>query len=166
MAEVSGIENIYYNVRTGEFDDQFHDLAVNEYFGDCEVFTDENEAHQYAHRLAEGISILEYGICALHHEDQEFRKMTEEEMEFAEAEEDRIMEEAHRKREEETEAKINEALVSMEGRKFEIASLSGYITLEDGTKVHGSIYEGKENIRFFLVGSEPVTFLPSDWNKE
>ncbi len=180
VAHVMGIDNIYYNVNTGKYDDAFVPQEAFRCFGDCKVFDSYDEALVYAHQLAEEQPVLEYGVSVLEHPDQMFVPFSEEELEFHEGEVEAIIERYHQKREAEAGAKRKEATVAFKREMlFEPGAIHGYLVKGDGTRVHGSL-SGLESLTVtdegelgegglgasVAGGGADLEFLPSDWNKE
>jgi hypothetical protein len=159
VAHAQAIDNLYYDVETGEHRHNFIPQVAFQYFGKCEVFFDPEEALTYANGLAEEYPILEYGVSYLFHPTQVFEYFTEEELETYEAEVEAIIERLREERDRELKAKREAAA----------------IRLPAGTKVcpglcHGVLFvtpEGKE-IRGTvqlpeITLSEDTDFLPNDW---
>ena len=180
VAHVMGVDNIYYNVDTGKYEEDFIPQEVFRCFGDCQVFVSEAEALLFAHKRAKEYSVLEYGVSILNHPNQVFVPFSEDELEFHEAEIDAIIERHHQKRNaEQVERRKNAAVSFGQGLLFEPGDIYGYLIKEDGTRVHGSLSglstleviqegelgEGGIGARV-AAGAKDLEFLPSDWNKE
>lgn len=163
VTHAQGIENIYYDVSSGEQWENFIPEMTFEYFGECEVFTTEDAALRYAHRLAQEETVLEYGVCSLSHPDQEFQTFTEEQIEFYEAEVDAIVQRQREEREAKMVADREAATVKLSLGDVVIPS-SIYCEYKDlrGNKVHGQLHGLME----IVIGPEGATFLPADWNKD
>jgi hypothetical protein len=177
VIHATGIENICYNVASGEYQADFIPQEAFSYFGDAPVFTNKDDALVAAHRIADQIPVLEYGVSILDHSHQIFKTFSEEEMEFYRAEVENQIKRHRQERDAAFEAKRKEASVSFrEGMHFEPAVVYGYLVKEDGTKVHGmlagikhlvgALDAGSENgiSTAFSAEGENVEFLPSDWN--
>jgi len=74
------IENLYYDVATGQHNQDFTPEDAYMYFKECQVFYDEGKASAYAFRLAEQHPILEYGVSILNHGEQIFQEFTDEQL--------------------------------------------------------------------------------------
>jgi len=74
------IENLYYDIDTGLYRENFIPEEAFAYFKECQPFFEEALALRYAHYLAEQHPILEYGVSILHHEELEFVEFDEDQM--------------------------------------------------------------------------------------
>lgn len=180
VIHAQAIENISYNLETGECQPDFIPEEAYRYFSESPVFFDESEAFHYAHTEAKDCAILEYGVCLLDYGHQVFETFSEEEL----AAYDRRSEEAiatyRKRRDEEQQIKREAATIDFgEGMVFEPSAIYGYLIQKGGTKVHGSlsgiqalivkVEVGNEDRGFDVgIGGDGVDFqfLPSDWNRE
>lgn len=90
VAHAMAVENICYNMKTGDYQKDFIPEIVFDYFGDCRVFIDEGEALKYAHELEKEYDILEYGVSILDHSHQVFpSNLTKDDVERYEVEMDK-----------------------------------------------------------------------------
>jgi len=85
VAHAQGIDNLYFDVATGQHSQDFIPEETYVYFKECQVFYDEGKALTYAHLLAAQHSILEYGVSILDHGEQVFREFTDEQLEAYDA---------------------------------------------------------------------------------
>ncbi len=163
VTHAQAIENIYYDVSSGEQWEHFIPEIAFQYFGECQVFTDDREALLYAHRQAEEYPVLEYGVCVLDHPEEVFQTFATEQLEFFEAEAEAVMERHRQERKAARDAKIAAAkFVIGGGETFIPTAIYGYINL-DGKQVFGALH-GVEEVRInrIKVGAH---FLPNDWSE-
>ncbi len=163
VTHAMAIENIYYDVSSGEQWEHFIPEIAFQYFGDCQVFTDDQEALNYAHKQAEEYPVLEYGVCVLDHPGEFFRTFATEQLEFFEAEAEKVMERHRQEREAEQEAKLAASkFVLGGGETFVPTAIYGYMDV-DGKQIQGSLHGVKEmRINHIEDGAH---FLPRDWNE-
>ena len=85
VAHAQAIDNIYYDIATNTYKDDFIPQEAFRYFGDCQVFTDEKQALSYAHEEAEKYDVLEYGVSVINNPNQTFPQFSKEEMKLRDA---------------------------------------------------------------------------------
>ncbi len=163
VTHAQAIENIYYDVSSGEQWEHFIPEIAFQYFGEGQVFTDEQEALGYAHKKAEEYAVLEYGVCVLDHPEEFFRTFATEQLEFFEAEAEKVMERHRQERNAARDAKLSAAkFVIGGGETFIPTAIYGYMNL-DGKQVHGALY-GVEEVRINNI-KDGAYFLPNDWSE-
>lgn len=170
VAHAQGIDNLYYDLEVDDYagidspySQDFFDFPANEFFGGCEVYTDEARAWNAAWAEAGDHSILEYGVSMQEHPNQVFKYMTEEEMVAEEARIDAVLEGHRARRQEELDElwqRQEEAAMHIDG-PMEVSNLWGFFLTSDGRRVRGNVL-GNCVVTF----PEPVKFLPADWDKE
>lgn len=72
VSHAQAIDNIHYNEDSDHDPEFFNSDIVYDYFGECQVFTNEDDALKEATRLEEDIGWTEYGICSLYFEEETF----------------------------------------------------------------------------------------------
>jgi hypothetical protein len=163
VAHAMAIDNLYYDVETGEPREDFIPEVAFQYFGDCVAHRNDVTALDVADLLAREYPILEYGVSFLWHQDQVFQTFTVAELEAYNAKVDAIIERHRREQEAERKAKIDAAkFVVGGGETFEPTAVYGYIRI-GGKKIHGALHGVKE-VRINRIEGEAY-FLPSDWSK-
>lgn len=167
VAHASAIDNLYYDVETGEHRANFIPEMAYEYFGTAPLFTSEDEAFKYAFEEAKEYSVLEYGVSLLNHENQPFpSNLTSDDIERYEVEIDKVMNRHRAEREIARQEKLAAAKIVLRGEEtFEPGAIYGYLIGENGEKIHGSLH-GVKSVRISVnPREEEVYFLPSDWHK-
>lgn len=167
VAHASAIDNLYYDVETGEHRANFIPEMAYEYFGNAPIFLDEGEAFKHAFEEAEDYDVLEYGVSMLNHENQPFpSNLTPDDVERYEVEIDKVINRHRAQREIAHQEKLAAAKIVLQGgENFEPGAIYGYLIKPDGEKVHGSLHGVKSVSLSVNPGKEEVYFLPSDWHK-
>lgn len=168
VAHAQAIENIYWDPEKGETrqDGRFTPEIAFMYFGRAPVFSKEDLALAEARRLEDQHTILEYGISMLDHGDQEFLTFTKEELAEFERRDEELMEERRRRRDQELEAKRNEALVYLPKygvNAFHPTAVYGYTEDPNGGRVYGQVM----NPEALSEGNgDHIRFLPNGWDRK
>ena len=157
------IENICYNVATGEYQKDFIPEVAFDYFGRSDVFTDEGEALKYAHEQEPMYEILEYGVSILNHAHQVFPShLTSDDVERYEVEIDREMSRQRARRDAEQQAWLEKNRMPLhqvpQGRfispyhegEFVPDVAYGMWRSKDGTTKHGRL-EYHENSTYTFI---------------
>ena len=161
VSHAQAIENVYYDVSSGEQWENFIPERAFQYFSEAKVLTDSKTALWTAHTLAETYSVLEYGVSILDHSDQVFQTFTEEQMEFYEAEAEDAMGRSRDQRRLERQKRQEAATIRLPaGTKIQPGYCHGVLFVTpEGEEVRGTL------TLLDLVLSEDTDFLPNDWNK-
>ena len=167
VAHLQGIDNLYYDVATGEHKLDFTPEEAYIYFKECQVIYDGSQALEYAHRLADQQTILEYGVVMLRHENQLFEEFTNEQLASYNAKIDDLIEEHRNQRNEELESKRETARRGLSPEdNFHPTQVAGFIAGPNGERVYGRLILTEEEFEKVKIGYfEGLDFLPNDWNK-
>ncbi len=159
VTHAQAIENIYYDVASGEQWEHFIPEIAFQYFGDCQVYKNEDAAGSYAHLLAQSYPILEYGVCGLDHPKEFFQTFATEQLEFFEAEAEAVMERHRQEREVEREAKLEAATIRLPaGTKVLPGHCAGVLFVTpEGEEIRGTLKLSE------LTLAEDTDFLPNGW---
>lgn len=162
VAHAMAIDNLYYDIVSGEDQKDFIPEMAFMYFGDCEVFTEMSEAMAKASELAENYSILEYGISVLDHSNQVFEKFTEEQLKAYNEETDMLIRAHQAERKARLDAKREAATLHLPaGTKVRPGTCNGVVFVTaDGKELRGSL-ELPE-----VILTEDMDFLPHNWNED
>jgi len=179
VVHAQAIENLYYDIETSQYNEQFTPEVAYSYFKECQPLYSEDQALRYAHQLEEQHYILEYGVCILEHGEEVFQTFTDEELSAHEAEGEALMEANRKQRDAKQAAQRAASVIPFgEGMVFLPNAIYGRLLQKDGSEVHGSLSGVTELGISQEVGCEghlsaalngegmDLEFLPSDWNKD
>jgi hypothetical protein len=160
------IENLYYDIDTGLYRENFIPEEAFAYFKECQTFFEEALALRYAHHLADQAAILEYGVVELRHEEQEFEEFDEDQMMVYNTGIDVRIQQYREHRDSDAEAKRKAAYIDFnEIDGFQPTQIVGFITGPDGKRIYGRIDGDMSAVAIARPVEEPLNFLPNDWDR-
>jgi len=164
------IENLYYDIDTGLYGENFIPEEAFAYFKECQTFFEEALALRYAHHLADQHTILEYGVTTLHHEEQEFKEFTDDQMMVYDTGVDVRIQQYRDQRDSDMDSKRSAATVELagDGSEFHPTQVVGFIAGPNGEKIYGRLNLTTEEFEKVKVGhleDADLRFLPNDWDR-
>ena len=171
VIHAQAIENICYDVMTGQYQKDFVPEVVYDYFGECKVFRHEYEARQHAHELEAQHDILEYGVSTLDHSHQIFPShLTQDDVERYEVEMDKEMDRRRAKREQARQAWLERNKVTLNvlpqgrmqapnGSEFEMRVMYGEMKNADGSRLGGRVFPELDGTFSFIPDYNDVEEL-------